>query len=254
MTCARGLRVMSKASSNPVALVTGAGVRLGAATARLLLAHGYNLVIHCKRSIEPAEQLRNELNGERKNSATVLQANLSDMGAVAELGAKSIAAWGRLDVLVNNASAFYPTPLENISEVQWDELFASNAKAPLFLAQACAQALATQQGCIINISDLYARRGLTNHSIYTMAKAALESMTRSLARELAPRVRVNGIAPGAILWPPGEELSEEKKQEIIEKSALKTMGEPADIANAVLFLIEDGSYITGQVLHVDGGR
>jgi pteridine reductase len=198
--------------------------------------------------------LAETLNAERDDSAQVLQADLADTSAVLKLGADAIAIWERLDVLVNNASAFYPTPLNEINEQQWDDLFASNARAPLFLAKAVAEALKNQQGCIINISDLYARRGLSNHSIYTMAKAAQEAMTRTLARELAPEVRVNGIAPGAILWPPGEELSEEKKQNIVEMSSLKKTGNEDDIANAVLFLIEQGSYITGQIIHVDGGR
>lgn len=245
---------MNKTTTHPVVLITGAAVRLGAATARMFHQQGYNIIIHCNNSLEAATALCVDLNKQREDSATVLQANLLEMKAVTELGNKSISAWGRLDVLVNNASAFYPTPLNSVSEQQWDELFASNAKAPLFLAQSCSAALIKQRGCIINISDLYAQRGLTNHSIYTMAKAAQEAMTRTLARELAPHVRVNGIAPGAILWPPGEELSEEKKQDIIDKASLKKMGEPADIANAVLFLAEKGSYITGQVIHVDGGR
>ena len=245
---------MNNSASHPVALITGAAVRLGAAMASLLHLHGYNIIIHCNKSLTEARSLSDELNKLRENSATVLQANLSDMNAVAELGKQSIATWGRLDVLINNASAFYPTPLAELSQSQWDDLFASNARAPLFLAQACAQTLTQQEGCIINISDLYAQRGLINHSIYTMAKAAQEAMTHSLARELAPKVRVNGIAPGAILWPPSEELSEEKKQTIINNASLKKMGTPADIANAVLFLIEKGSYITGQVIHVDGGR
>jgi pteridine reductase len=245
---------MNNPANHRVALITGAAVRLGATTARLLHQHGYNIIIHCNKSITDAESLSNELNQQRENSTMVLQANLSDMNAVAELGQQSIAQWGRLDVLINNASAFYPTPLAELTQAQWDELFASNARAPLFLAQACTESLKQQQGCIINISDLYARRGLSNHSIYTMAKASLEAMTRSLAHELAPDVRVNGIAPGAILWPPGEELSEEKKEAIINKASLKKMGTPADIANAVLFLIEEGTYITGQVIHIDGGR
>ena len=245
---------MDAGVSHPVALITGAAVRLGAATAKLLHAKGYNIIIHCNKSIAAGNTLRADLNRVRDSSATVMQANLADTKAVAELGKKSIAAWGRLDVLINNASAFYPTPLESIDDSQWDELFASNAKAPLFLAKACAEALQKHNGCIINISDLYARCGLGNHSVYTMAKAALEAMTRSLAHELAPEVRVNGIAPGAILWPPGEELSDEKKQEIINKSALKKMGSPEDIANAVWFLIEQGTYISGQIIHVDGGR
>ena len=245
---------MNNSASHRVALITGAAVRLGATTASLLHLHGYNIIIHCNKSLTEAACLCDEMNKQRENSATVLQANLSDMSAVTELGMLGISIWGRLDVLINNASAFYPTPLAEISQSQWDDLFASNARAPLFLAQTCAQALKQQEGCIINISDLYAQRGLTNHSIYTMAKAAQEAMTRSLARELAPKVRVNGIAPGAILWPPSEEFSEEKKQTIINNASLKKMGTPADIANAVLFLIEKGSYITGQVIHVDGGR
>jgi pteridine reductase len=245
---------MTTPGNSPVALITGAAVRLGAATAKLLHQNGFNIIIHCNRSIAEANLLAETLNAERDDSAQVLQADLADTSAVLKLGADAIAIWERLDVLVNNASAFYPTPLNEINEQQWDDLFASNARAPLFLAKAVAEALKNQQGCIINISDLYARRGLSNHSIYTMAKAAQEAMTRTLARELAPEVRVNGIAPGAILWPPGEELSEEKKQNIVEMSSLKKTGNEDDIANAVLFLIEQGSYITGQIIHVDGGR
>jgi pteridine reductase len=245
---------MSNTTASPVALITGAAVRLGAATANTLHSHGYNVIIHCHHSLKAADALCESFNQARENSACVLQADLKDMQAVKLLAQKTIAVWGRLDVLVNNASAFFPTPLETSSEAQWDELFASNARAPLFLASACSQALGEQHGCIINLSDLYARRGLANHAIYTMAKAALEGMTRSLARELAPDVRVNAIAPGAILWPSSEQMPEDSKQNIIEKSALKRMGEPEDIANAVLFLIEKGTYITGQVLHVDGGR
>ena len=245
---------MTTPGNSPVALIPGAAVRLGAATAKLLHQNGFNIIIHCNRSIAEANLLAETLNAERDDSAQVLQADLADTSAVLKLGADAIAIWERLDVLVNNASAFYPTPLNEINEQQWDDLFASNARAPLFLAKAVAEALKNQQGCIINISDLYARRGLSNHSIYTMAKAAQEAMTRTLARELAPEVRVNGIAPGAILWPPGEELSEEKKQNIVEMSSLKKTGNEDDIANAVLFLIEQGSYITGQIIHVDGGR
>lgn len=237
-----------------IALITGAAVRLGAATARVLHGNGYRVVIHCNRSRDAADALAAALNAVRADTARVLQADLADSAAVTRLGEQAVAAWGRLDVLVNNASAFYPTPLAGITEAQWDDLFASNAKAPLFLARAVAGALKEQRGCIVNISDLYARHGLANHTIYTMAKAALEAMTRSLARELAPYVRVNGIAPGAILWPPGDVLPEEKQEAIIEKSSLKRMGEPADIANAVLFLATSGTYITGQILPVDGGR
>ncbi len=245
---------MNTTTTNPVALITGAAVRLGAATARLLHNNGYNIVIHCNRSTQAGNALASELNSLRGNSARVLQADLMDQQAVLQLGKQAITIWGRLDVLINNASAFYPTPLNEITDADWDTLFASNAKAPLFLASTCADAIKSNHGCIINISDLYARRGLSNHSIYTMAKAANEAMTKTLARELAPGVRVNGIAPGAILWPPGEELSEEKKQVIIEKASLKKMGSPDDIANAAWFLINKATYMTGQILHVDGGR
>ncbi len=245
---------MNTTTTNPVALITGAAVRLGAATAKLLHNNGYNIVIHCNRSTRAGNTLASELNKLREDSARVLQADLMDQQAVVQLGEQAIATWGRLDVLINNASAFYPTPLNEINDAHWDTLFASNARAPLFLASTCADAIKTSHGCIINISDLYARRGLSNHSIYTMAKAANEAMTKTLARELAPGVRVNGIAPGAILWPPGEELSEEKKQVIIDKASLKKMGSPDDIANAAWFLIEKATYMTGQILHVDGGR
>lgn len=238
----------------PVALITGAGVRVGAQTARCLHARGYNVIIHCHQSLKPAQALADQLNAGRAGSAAVIQAGLSDTHAVTALARDAIATWNRLDVLINNASAFYPTPLADITDSQWDELFASNARAPLVLAHATAAALKAQQGCIINMSDLYARRGLGRHAIYTMAKAALEAMTRSLARELAPEVRVNAIAPGAMLWPPDTTMAEENKQAIIDNSFLKRMGDPADIANAILFLIEKGTYMTGQVLHVDGGR
>lgn len=245
---------MSSPAAHPVALITGAAVRLGAASARVLHANAYNIVIHCNRSLDAATALADEFNQTRQKSAVVIQADLVDTQAVIELAEKSIDVWNRLDVLVNNASAFYPTPLNDINEQQWHDLFASNARAPLFLSHAVANALKASKGCIITLSDLYARRGLARHSIYTMAKAASEAMTKSLARELAPDVRVNGIAPGAILWPPDESMSGESKQEIIDRSSLKKMGEPEDIANAVLFLATQASYITGQILHVDGGR
>jgi len=245
---------MKTKKTNPVALITGAAVRLGAATASLLHSNGYNIVIHCNRSTQAGNALATELNSLREDSARVILADLMDQSSVLQLGEKALAAWGRMDVLINNASAFYPTPLKEITDADWDILFASNARAPLFLASICADAIQSNHGCIINISDLYARRGLSNHSIYTMAKAANEAMTKTLARELAPDVRVNGIAPGAILWPPGEELSEEKKQEIIDKASLKKMGSPDDIANAAWFLIEKATYMTGQILHIDGGR
>ncbi len=240
---------------SPVALITGAAARIGAATATLLHENGYRVIIHYNNSVENANALANSLNNKREDSARILEANLMDSKAVSELADRSIAAWGQLDLLVNNASAFYPTPLETITEEQWQELFASNAMAPLLLARSTTDMLRQQQGCIINISDTHVRRGLKNHSIYIMAKSALEGMTRTMARDLAPEVRVNAIAPGAILWAEnGNDLSHEMKAAIIDGISLKRMGEPLDIANAVLFLAGNASYITGQVLHVDGGR
>jgi pteridine reductase len=240
---------------SPVALITGAAARIGAATATLLHENGYRIIIHYNNSVENANALANSLNNKREDSACILEANLMDSEAVSALADRSIAAWGQLDLLVNNASAFYPTPLETITEEQWQELFASNAMAPLLLARSTTDMLRQQQGCIINISDTHVRRGLKNHSIYIMAKSALEGMTRTMARDLAPEVRVNAIAPGAILWAEnGNDLSHEMKAAIIDGISLKRMGEPLDIANAVLFLAGNASYITGQVLHVDGGR
>lgn len=240
---------------SPVALITGAAARIGAATATLLHENGYRVIIHYNNSVENANALANSLNNKREDSARILEANLMDSEAVSALADRSIAAWGQLDLLVNNASAFYPTPLERITEEQWQELFASNAMAPLLLARSTTDMLRQQQGCIINISDTHVRRGLKNHSIYIMAKSALEGMTRTMARDLAPEVRVNAIAPGAILWAEnGNDLSHEMKAAIIDGISLKRMGEPLDIANAVLFLAGNASYITGQVLHVDGGR
>ncbi len=240
---------------SPVALITGAAARIGAATATLLHENGYRVIIHYNNSVEYANALANSLNNKREDSARILEANLMDSEAVSALADRSIAAWGQLDLLVNNASAFYPTPLETITEEQWQELFASNAIAPLLLARSTTDMLRQQQGCIINISDTHVRRGLKNHSIYIMAKSALEGMTRTMARDLAPEVRVNAIAPGAILWAEnGNDLSHEMKAAIIDGISLKRMGEPLDIANAVLFLAGNASYITGQVLHVDGGR
>ncbi|NBS26755.1 MAG: pteridine reductase [Gammaproteobacteria bacterium] len=242
-------------TASPVALITGAAARIGAATATLLHENGYRIIIHYNNSVENANALANSLNNKREDSARILEANLMDSKAVSALADRSIAAWGQLDLLVNNASAFYPTPLETITEEQWQELFASNAMAPLLLARSTSDMLRQQQGCIINISDTHVRRGLKNHSIYIMAKSALEGMTRTMARDLAPEVRVNAIAPGAILWAEnGNDLSHEMKAAIIDGISLKRMGEPLDIANAVLFLAGNASYITGQVLHVDGGR
>lgn len=241
----------------PVALVTGAGARIGAGIARQLHEGGYNVLIHFNRSQDGALALAMALNTAREGSAHCLQADLLDLQQVERLAREAQAFWSRLDVLVNNASCFFPTPLGSAGESDWDSLFGCNVRAPFFLAQACAPALARTQGCILNILDIYARHALREYSLYTMSKAALANMTRALARELAPAVRVNGIAPGAILWPVasgGESVSEEYKQKVIAQTCLQRMGDPADIARAAWFLVDQASYVTGQILNVDGGR
>lgn len=238
----------------PVALITGAAKRVGAAVAEALHARGYRVIIHCRESRHEAVALAEYLNHARANSARVLQADLSDQTAVLELGTRALAVFGRVDALINNASSFYATPLALADESDWDALFTSNAKAPYFLAQSLMDALSKTHGCIINISDIYARHPLANHSIYCMAKAANEMMTRALAVELAPLVRVNGIAPGAILWPAADSDNTDKQQQILQKIPLARIGDTADIARAILFLVEDAPYMNGQILTLDGGR
>jgi len=241
------------ASTPPVALITGAAARIGAALATHLHDHGYNVVIHYNRSADKAAALASTLNALRAGSAVTAQADLLDTSAVLGLAQDALAAWGRMDVLINNASAFYPTPLESLQEDDWINLMRSNAKAPLFLCKALQKALQESGGCIINIVDSTAMHGLADFSPYAMAKAALANMTRSLAKELAPVVRVNGISPGIILWPDYDELSEEQKAEAVRHTALQRMGGIDDITNAALFLIRDATYLTGQIIKVDGG-
>lgn len=236
-----------------VVLITGAAHRIGAATARTLHAAGANIVLHYRRSRAGAEALQAELNGLRADSVALLQGDLLDTAALPGLVAQAHVAWGRLDVLVNNASTFYPTPVGSVTEAQWEDLMGSNLKAPFFLAQAAAPHLKTERGCIVNIVDIHADRPLREHPVYSMAKAGLVMMTRSLACELGPEVRVNAIAPGAILWPENE-MDDTTKARIIERTFLKRQGSPQDIARAALFLIRDADYTSGQVLNVDGGR
>lgn len=239
--------------SNASVLITGAAHRIGAVTARTLHAHGFNIALHYRHSSSAAEALASELNGLRPGSVTTLQADLHDTAALPALVERAAAAWGRLDVLVNNASSFYPTPVGEVDEAQWEELIGSNLKAPFFLAQAAAPLLSAHHGAIVNIVDIHAERPLKNHPVYSVAKAGLVMLTRALARELGPRVRVNAVAPGAILWPE-QGLTEDDKEDILERTALKRQGTPADIARAVLYLVRDADYMTGQVLTVDGGR
>ena len=237
--------------AEPVALVTGAGRRLGARIARELHAAGMSVAVHCHRSREEAEQLREAFEAARPGSATVVAANLLDPGAAAAVVAAAQERWGRLDVLVNNASTFYRTPIGEVTEAEWWDLVGSNLAAPFFLAQAAAPPLRAARGCIVNIADVYGHRPLAGHPVYSAAKAGLLMLTRALALELGPEVRVNSISPGAVLWP---ENDDPDRQRIIDGIALGRSGDPGDIARAALFLVREAPYVTGQDLAVDGGR
>lgn len=240
-------------SEQKVVLITGAAARIGAEISRSLHATGMNIVIHYRSSSTQAEELCASLNQQRADSATILQADLLDTASLPQLVQQAAAVWGRLDALVNNASSFYPTPVGEITEAHWDDLMGSNLKAPIFLSQAAAPYLKQQHGCIINIVDVHGFRPMKDHPVYCAAKAGLAMLTQSLAKELGPEVRVNGVAPGAIMWP-ASELDAEVQASILERTALKRQGCPADIANTVKFLLLDADYITGQVIPVDGGR
>ena len=236
-----------------VALITGGSRRVGAAVARALHAAGANLLIHNRTSAAAAQALADELNGTRPDSAAVHAADLLEGGAAPGLIGAALAAFGRLDILINNASSFYPTPVGRITPAQWDDLIGSNLKAPLFLSQAAVPPLRAGRGLIINMLDIHAFRPLKLHPVYCVAKAGLAMLTRSLARELGPDIRVNGIAPGPVMWPEAG-IDESLKHEIIAQTALKRQGTPQDIARTALFLAKDAPYITGQIIAVDGGR
>ncbi len=242
-------------NARPVALITGGARRIGATIATYLHQQDWNLIIHYRRSGSDATTLAERLNRQRTNSAFTIQADLADMDELSALAQATCAKWGQLNALINNASSFYPTPLSQANEQQWDDLFASNLKAPFFLSQKLSDALRENRGCIINIADIHAERPLKNHSIYCMAKAGNVMLTKTLARELAPEVRVNGIAPGAIAWPEDDAaLSNSEQRSILNKIALERSGEPEDIARTVAFFLNDAPYITGQIISVDGGR
>lgn len=241
------------APERPVALVTGAAKRIGACIARHLHAAGYDLALHYRRSQAEMEALARELEAVRADSTLVLQADLGEFDRLPELVARTVGRFGRLDALVNNASAYYATPFGEVTPAQWDELFASNARAPFFLAQAAAPHLKAAGGAIVNIADIYAERPLPGYSVYCMAKAALVMATRALARELGPEVRVNAVAPGNILWSENPEKAE-TLHTVRERTALRRQGAPDDIAQAVHWLLAGNRYITGQVVAVDGGR
>jgi pteridine reductase len=235
------------------ALVTGAAKRIGAAIARKLHEAGANIAIHYFSSAEAADVLAAELDQRRRGSALTAGADLRDIAALERMLRSVLERAGRLDVLVNNASNFYPTPIGSITDEQWHDLVDSNLKAPLFLAQAALPALRAARGTIVNIVDVHAQRPLRDHPVYGAAKAGLAMLTRSLARDLGPDIRVNGVAPGAILWPEIG-ISDELRRSIIRQTALKRAGDPDDIAAAVLFLVRDAPYVTGEIIAVDGGR
>ena len=240
-------------SGRPVAIITGAAKRVGAVIAETLFDAGYDLALSYRHSRGEAEALCARLEAKRAQSCLMLPLDLSRVAELPGFVAQVTARFGRVDALINNASSFYPTPLARATEAQWDDLFASNVKAAFFLAQACAPQLARQNGCIVNLVDIYGERPLPGHPIYSMAKAALAMMTMALASELAPEVRVNGIAPGAVLWPESGKASGEQKA-LLARTPLGRAGEPADIARTALFLLRDAPYITGQIIRVDGGR
>ncbi|MHB1051790.1 MAG: pteridine reductase [Thiobacillus sp.] len=236
-------------------LITGGAKRVGAASARLLHAAGANLMIHYRSSATEARALQAELNAVRPESVALIQADLLDIGGLPSLVNRTVATFGGLDVLLNNASSFYPTPVGSIGEEDWVDLMGSNLKAPLFLSQAAAPELKKRRGCIINITDIHAERPMKSYVVYSIAKAGLVGLTKSLARELAPEVRVNAVAPGPIMWPEDDaNFDEVSRQRIISHTMLKRAGDPADIALAVRFFAMDTHFVTGQVLAVDGGR
>lgn len=239
----------------PVALITGGARRIGAEIVRTLHSAGYTVAIHCRNSRGEADALAQNLNAARPDSASVHVTELKSNSEINTLAKQIQQKWGRLDALINSASSFYPTPTGTVTEQQWDDLMGSNLKAPFFLAQAFAPSLRENQGSIINISDIHAERPLQNHPVYCAAKAGNVMLTKALAGDLAPGIRVNGVAPGAIMWPENDsEPSPDQQKEILAKIPLEKIGEAADIARTVKFLLCDAPYITGQILTVDGGK
>ena len=236
-----------------VILITGGARRVGAEIARTLHAAGARILVHYRSSAAAAKELGEELNAARAGSAALFAADLQLDAGPEQLIAAAVGHFGRLDVLINNASTFYPTPVGKITRTAWEDLVGSNLRAPLFLAQAAALHLARQRGLIINVVDIHGLRPLKGYPVYSIAKAGLAMLTRSLARELGPAIRVNGIAPGPVLWAE-HDMDETLKREIIAKTALKRPGSPRDIARTALFLVRDAPYITGQIIAVDGGR
>ncbi|MGH1428206.1 MAG: pteridine reductase [Arenicella sp.] len=236
-----------------VALITGGARRIGAEIAKTLHYDGYNILVHYRHSSDDAKQLCADLNGIRPNSCHSFQADLADSDAYEKIIQNTIHTYGQLDALINNASSFYPTPIEEVTEAQWQDLLTSNLKAPIFLSKYATPWLKKTKGSIINIIDIYANRPLANHPIYCAAKAGTQSLTKSLARDLNGEVRVNGVAPGAILWPE-DDAGVDPQQAILARIPMNTLGEPQDIAKTIRFLLNDAPYINGQIISVDGGR
>jgi pteridine reductase len=237
-----------------VVLITGGAKRVGAATCRRLHSAGANLMLHYRVSAGEARLLQAELNHQRKDSVALIQADLLDIAKLPAMVDQTVQSFGRLDALVNNASSFFQTPVGEITAAAWEDLIGTNLRAPLFLSQAAAPALKKSLGAIVNITDIHAERPLKNYVVYSVAKAGLVGLTRSLARELAPEIRVNAVAPGPILWPDDETFDELSRQRIISHTPLKREGTPEDIAKAVHFLLAEATYVTGETINVDGGR
>ena len=246
---------MEASLQNKIVLITGGAKRVGASICRLLHTNGANLMIHYRSSVNEARALQAELNLQRPNSVAIIQGDLLNLSVLPSLVQETIKHFGKLDVLINNASSYYPTEIGDIQEEQWQDLMGSNLKAPLFLSQAAAVELRKQQGCIINITDMHVERPKKGYIVYSVAKAGLVTLTKSLAHELSPEVRVNAVAPGPVMWPEDNpQFDELYRQRVISQTLLKRIGEPNDIAKAVKFLIQDAPFITGQVIAVDGGR
>jgi pteridine reductase len=240
---------------NKVVLITGGAKRVGATICRELHSHGANLMIHYNTSKQEAKALQAELNLQRPDSVSIIQGDLLNMAIASSLVSETIKHFGQLDILINNASTYQPTEIGNINEENWHDLVGSNLKAPMFLAQAAAPILKKQHGCIINITDMHIEHPKKGYVIYSVAKAGLVTLTKSLAQELSPKVRVNAVAPGPVLWPENNpQFDEVYRQRVISQTLLKRVGEPTDIAKAVKFLAADAPFITGHVLTVDGGR
>jgi pteridine reductase len=245
---------MSESLSGKVVLVTGGAKRVGASIARRLHREGANLMLHYRESEREAKALRAELDAARADSVALVQADLLDVPGLSEIVRNTVGRFDRLDALVNNASTFFPTPVGEMTAASWESLIGANLRAPLFLSQAAAPQLKKTGGAIVNITDIHAERPLKSYVIYSVAKTGLVGLTRSLARELAPEVRVNGVAPGAVVWPEDGSWDDLTRQRIVSHTLLKRTGDPDDIARAVYYLIAEAPYVTGQIIAVDGGR